>query len=77
MNGEPKQVEKVRRRLGHATLGAGDLGGVARQEVVHRLRRRQLGDRRHDAEGVGGQHDDVLRLAGAAGGEAFGMKSSG
>ena len=58
---------KFRRRLGNAALGAGDLGRVAGEEVVHRLRRRQPGDGRHDAEGVGGQHDDVLRLPGAAG----------
>ncbi len=34
--------------------------------MIHRLRRRQLGDRRHDAEGVGGQEDDVLRMTGTA-----------
>ncbi len=50
-----------------ALLGAGDLGGVAGEEVIHRLRRRQLGDRRHHAEGVGGEQHDVLRHAGAAG----------
>ena len=50
-----------------ALLGAGDLRGVAGQEVIHRLRRRQLGDRRHHAIGVGGQEDDVLRMTGAAG----------
>jgi hypothetical protein len=32
--------------LGHADLGAGDAGGVARQEVIHRLIRRQPRDRR-------------------------------
>ena len=50
----------------HKTLlGTGHLGGVTRQEVVHRLGRRQLGNRRHDAEGVGRQEDDVLRMTGA------------
>ena len=48
-------------RLGHSDFGAGDLGRVARKEVVHRLVGRQLCDRRKNAEGVGGQHDDVLR----------------
>ena len=51
----------------HALLGAGDLGGVAREEVVHRLARRQLGDGRQHAEGIRRQHDDVLRVAGASG----------
>ena len=47
-------------------LGAGDLRGVAGEEVIHRLRRRELGDRRHHAERVGGEHHQVLRHAGAA-----------
>ena len=47
--------------LGHADLGAGDLGGVAGEEMVHRLVGRQPRDRRQHAERVGGQHDDVLR----------------
>ena len=47
-------------------LGAGDLGGIARQEVVHRLVGVELGDRRHHAKSVGGQEDDVLRVSGAA-----------
>ncbi len=50
-----------------ALLGAGHLRGVAREEVVHRLVRVELGDWRHDAIGVGGQEDDVLRMTGAAG----------
>ena len=66
-NGAPKQVENVRLDADQALLGAGDLGGVAGEEMVHRLRRRELGDRRHDAEGVGGEQDDVARMAGAAG----------
>ena len=35
--------------------------------MIHRLRRRELGDRRHHAIGVGGEEDDVLRMPGAAG----------
>jgi hypothetical protein len=42
-----------------ALLGAGHLGRVARQEVVHRLAGGELGDRRQHAEGIGRQHDDV------------------
>ena len=48
-------------RLGHADLGAGDLGGVAAEEVIHRLIRGQPRDRRQHAEGIGGQHDHVRR----------------
>ena len=48
-----------RLRLGDALLGAGDLRGVAREEVIHRRLRRQPRDRRQHAERVGGQHDDV------------------
>ena len=55
------------RLVAEAALGAGDLGGIAGQEMIHRLRRRQLCDRRHHAESVGGEHHQVLRLAGAAG----------
>jgi hypothetical protein len=78
MNGAPKQVENsVASGSVDALFGAGDLGGVAGEEVVHRLIRRQLGDRRHDAEGVGGQHDDRSSDAGRPVREAFGMKSSG
>ena len=47
--------------LGHADLGAGDLGGVAGEEMVHGLVGRQPRDRRQHAEGVGGEDDDVLR----------------
>ena len=50
-----------------ALLGPGDLGGVAGQEVIHRLRRSQPGDRRQHAERVAGQHEHVLRLAAATG----------
>ena len=52
MKGAPKQVEKVASGSVTPRLGAGDLGGVAGQEVIHRLRRGQPGDRRHHAEGI-------------------------
>ena len=66
--GRAEAGRKCRLRLvAEALLGARHLGGVARQEVVHRLLGAELGDRRQHAERVGGQHDDVLRLARAAG----------
>ena len=49
-----------------ALLGAGDLGGVAGKEMIHRLRRRELRDRRHHAECVGGEKDDVLGVSAAS-----------
>ncbi len=77
MNGAPKQVEKV--ALGSVTpFGTGDLGGVAGEEVIHGLFRRQLGDRRQNPEGVRRQHDDRARLRRRARScWAFGMKCSG
>ncbi|QTK80153.1 hypothetical protein AT6N2_C2567 [Agrobacterium tumefaciens] len=54
-------------RLGHALFRAGDLCGVTGEEVVHGLLRRQPGDRRQHAEGVGRQHDDRPWMAGNAG----------
>ena len=60
------------RLLAQTLLGAGDLGGEAGQEVIHGLRRRQLGDRRQHAEGIGRQHDDVPGMSGAAGGAGVG-----
>ena len=53
-------------RLGHAHLGAGDLRGVAADEVIHRLRGRERADRRQHAEGVAGEEDHVGRVAGDA-----------
>mmetsp|Transcript_61823 Transcript_61823/g.191526 ORF Transcript_61823/g.191526 Transcript_61823/m.191526 type:complete len:235 (-) Transcript_61823:234-938(-) len=47
-------------RLGHALLRSGDLGRVARDEVVHDLVLRELGDGREHPEGVAGQEDDLL-----------------
>ena len=38
------------------------LGRVARQEVIHRGRRRQARDRRQHAESVGGEHHDLTRM---------------
>ena len=51
--------------LGHANFGAGQLGGVARQEVVHRLVGCEARDGRQDAVGVGRQQHDRGRRAGA------------
>ena len=50
------------RLLAEPDLGAGDLRGIAREEMVHRLLGGELGDRRHDPERVAGQHDDVFRV---------------
>ena len=58
--------------LGHAALGAGDLGRISRQEVIHRLLRRQFGDRRHHTEGVAGEEDDVARMTGHSLGHMIG-----
>ena len=65
--GRAEAGRELRLHADQAALGAGDLGGIAGEEVVHRLGRGQLGDRRHHAEGVGRQHYDVLRRAGPAG----------
>ena len=54
-----------RRRLGDADLGAGEPRREAGEEVVARLGARQPRDRRHDAERVGGQEDDVRRVPAA------------
>ena len=56
-----------RRRLGDADLGPGEPGGEAREEVVGRLRLGEPRDRRHDAEGIGGEEDDVRRMPCALG----------
>ena len=62
----PEAGRERRRRLLDADLGAGQLGRVAADEVVHRLVARQPADGRQDAERVGGQEDDRRRLAGHA-----------
>jgi hypothetical protein len=62
----PEAGREGRLRLLDADLGAGQLGGVAADEVVHRLVARQARDRRQHAERVGGQEDDRRRVAGHA-----------
>ena len=57
-------------RLGHAHLGAGDLGRVAADEVIHRVRRRERADRRQHAERVAREEDHVGRMAGACRGSS-------
>ena len=54
-------------RFGNADFRSGNAGGIARQEMIHRLIRGQLADRRQHTEGICGQHDDILRLAAATG----------
>ena len=67
MNGAPKQVEKVAcGSLPRPFSVPATLAVIAGEEVIHRLARRELGDRRQHAEGIGGQHDDVLGVAGTA-----------
>ena len=51
------------RGLGHAPLGARYLRGVARDELVHRLLRGELGDRGQDPVRIGGEEDDVGRVS--------------
>jgi hypothetical protein len=62
--GRAEARRERRRRLVNAAFGAGDLGRVAGQEVVHGLAAGELGDGREDAEGVAREEDDVLRVAG-------------
>ena len=49
--------------FGNAAFGAGYFGGIAAEEVVHRLGLAQFADRRQDAKGIGGQEHDVLGMA--------------
>ncbi len=65
--GRAEAGREGRLRLGNTLFRAGDLGGVAGQEVIHGLGRCQLRERRHHAEGIGGQHDDILRVRRGAG----------
>ena len=61
-------------RLGDSALGSGDLGGVAREEMVHRLLRGELGDWRQHAERIRGEHENLLGVpAGAACGDVRDM----
>ena len=50
-------------RLSDADLSASDLGGVARDEVVHGLLRVQLGHGGHHTEGIACQEDNVFGVA--------------
>ena len=61
-----KTRRERRFRVFQATLGAGHLGCVAREEVIHGLRWIKLGNRRQHAPGIAGQHDDILGNAGTA-----------
>ena len=63
----PEAGREGRLRLLDADLGAGELGGVAADEVVGGLLAGQPRDRRQDTERVGGQEDDRARRAGDAG----------
>ena len=49
--------------FGDTLLGAGHLGGVTRDEVVHGLLGAELGDGRKDTTGVACEKDDVLGVA--------------
>jgi len=63
MNGAPKQVLNViSGSVAEAHFRAGDLARVSRDEVVHRLLRRQPRERGHHARGVAGEEDDVRRV---------------
>jgi len=62
-----KTRRELRLHADQSLFGAGNLCGVAGKEVVHGLRRREFCDRRHHAESVGSEKDDVLRMAGPAG----------
>ena len=75
--GRAETGREGRLRLGDALLRAGDARRIAREEVIHRLLRRQPRDRRQHAEGVGRQHHDVLRRLGDARGERVGDELDG
>ena len=63
----PAEARRERRlRFGDAHFGAGDLRGVAADEVIHRVRGRERADRRQHAERVAGEEDHVGRMAGHA-----------
>ena len=67
MNGPPKQVLKWSSPVPYAQpdFGAGNLAGVAGNEVVDRLIGAELRDGRHHARGIAGQEDNVLGMSGA------------
>ncbi len=57
-------------RLNDPLFGAGYLGGVAGEEVVHCLLRREFGDGWHNTEGVSGEKDNIGRMASHTGADA-------
>ena len=66
MAGEERRTEARAEgglRLRYAPLGARQLRGVPRQEMVHRLLGRQPRDRGQHAEGIGGQEHYLPRVA--------------
>jgi len=71
------RAERDLRLDAEADLGARDLAGVARDEVIDRLVRVEAADGRHHPRRVAGQEHHVLRVARALVGTAFSMKSSG
>ena len=65
--GQEWRAEARRKRLfrfRHSAFRARHLGGIARQEMVHRLLRRQLRDRRHHSERIAREEDDVVGMSG-------------
>ena len=52
--GRTKAGRECRLGFSHATFGTGNLGGEARQEVVHGLRRGQARDRGKNTERITG-----------------------
>ena len=62
-----KAGREGRRWFGDALHGAGDNRRIAGEEVIHRLRRIELGDGGQHAERIAGQHDDVFGVAAAPG----------
>src|SRR5262249_39269481 len=53
--------------IGYASLGAGNLCRVAREEVIQRLLGRQARERRQDAERVAGKEYNRVGMPAAAG----------
>ena len=64
-------------RLGDPHFGAGDFGGVAADEMVHRLLRREFADRGQNTESVAGEQDDVAGMSAHARGLGVGDKLDG
>ena len=55
---------EIGRRLDDTSLGTSDLGGVARDEVVHCLARSELGNWWQDTEGIACEENDIVGMAG-------------